>query len=157
MFRQSRSLSISSKYNELFKSDIIRQESLFKLLYKAFIIPSIVQLLEAKHILKQNNDTYKGNKINKDYNNFISKNLIKKTKKADRIMNGMKNSNNQNKLEEKIAKIKNEIPIKTKYEIYLEEEKNKNGNNINDKEEMEKKNDLENNGKVKDWWGGIFT
>ena len=73
-------------------------------------------------------------------------------------MKGMKNYHNQKKLNEKIAIIKNEIPdIKTKYEIYLEEEKKRNGDLEIEKEEVDTQNNLESNAKVKDWWGDIFT
>ena len=118
---------------------------------------SVVQLMEAKHLIKNNNDINQDNKINKDYINSFSQKLIKKTKKADKIMKGMKNNYNQKKLNEKIAIIKNEMPdIKTKYEIYLEEEKKNGGENDNE-EKIDNKNNLESNVKVKDWWGGIFT
>ena len=117
-------------------------------------------MLEVKHILNDNYiDVNKSNKIDKEYANNISQKLMKKTKKADKIMKAMKNNYTQNKLNEKIAKIKNEIPdIKTKYEIYLEEEKNKNGENeIHNGEYIENNNNAGNNQKIKDWWGDIFT
>ena len=125
---------------------------------------SIVQIMEVEHILNNynNSNNSNDNKIYKDYNN-ISQQLIKKTKRAERIMKAMNNNYNQNKLDEKIAKIKNQFPnIKTKYEIYLEEEKkrediNKDNDNDNDEEKTENQKDLDNNEKVKDWWNGIFN
>ena len=121
---------------------------------------SLVNIMEAKHLLNNDNDiNNKDNKINKEFISSISHKLIKKTKKADKIMNGMKNNYNQNKLDEKIAKIRKEIPnIKTRYEIHLEEEKTRNEDNIieNNKEFLSNEN-MEGKQKVNDWWNGIFT
>ena len=148
---------IQEKKEEEEESEEQREKSLNEL--KNIRKASIVQIVEVKHILSNNNSDSNKGKIDKDYINNISQKLIKKTKKADKIMRGMKNNKTRNKLEEKIAKIKNEIPdIKTKYEISLEEEKNKNEENDEYNLELnENKNEEENNKKVNDWWGDIFS
>ena len=59
---------------------------------------------------------------------------------------------NKKKIEEKLEKIKENIPnIKTKYEIYLEQNTNIE-NEINNDMKKQNNEDL----LVNDWWGDIF-
>ena len=111
---------------------------------------STIQFIEAKHLLENSNISNRNNEFN---GSTLPRKLIRKTKKAERIMKDMENNYRKNMIEEKIAKFKDEIPdIKTKYEIHLEEDLKRNDNN----DEAENKKNEENNDKVKDWWGDIF-
>ena len=113
---------------------------------------STIQFMEAKHLL-ENSNISNGNGNNEFNGSTLPRKLIRKTKKAERIMKDMENSYRKNMIEEKIAKFKDEIPdIKTKYEIHLEEDLKRNDNI----DEAENKKNEENNDKVKDWWGDIF-
>jgi hypothetical protein len=78
--------------------------------------------------------------VSKEYKKYpenISHKLIDETIKAEKMIKVINDEKNKNKLDEKIKKIRNEIPkIKTKYEIYLEEEKKKNDGNIYSKKKI---------------------
>ena len=84
--------------------------------------------------------------------------LVDKTVTAEKIIKAINNKDNRDKIDEKIKKIRDEIPdIKTKYEIYMEEEKKKNGGKSLIEEEYEKEEEnKENEEPVNDWFEGIF-
>ena len=118
---------------------------------------SSVQFAQAKNILRRSSHGLKMNKEYKKYPENMSHKLIDETIKAEKMIKVINDEKSKNKLDEKIKKIRNEIPkIKTKYEIYLEEEKKKNGGKDLFEEENKNNSDNDDNDeKVNDWFAGI--
>ena len=90
----------------------------------------------------------------KEYKSKLLPQIRKEERKIEKIYKTMYNYQNQVKVEEKIEKIKENIPnIKSKYELFLEQNKMDN-NNI---EENKINNDeMKQEKPVNDWWGDIF-
>ena len=119
-----------------------------------------MQFAEAKNLSHRTSLALRLSNNKSQYSDNISKLLVNKTVIAEKYINAMNNKQNQGKIDEKIKKMRNEIPdIKTKYEIYMEEEKKKNGGKNLIEEEY--KNEIDNNNnneeKVNDWFEGIFS
>ena len=108
---------------------------------------SSVQIVQAKDIGRKTSIVLRQslNKNKNKYSDSFSNLLINKIKKADKLKQYINNKRIKTRIDEKIEKIRNEIPhIKTKYEELIEEEKKKN---------EEEKDDEE----VSDWFEGIFN
>ena len=90
----------------------------------------------------------------KEYKSKLLPQIRKEERKIEKIYKTMYNYQNQVKVEEKIEKIKENIPnIKSKYELFLEQNKMDN-NNI---EENKINNDeMKQEKPINDWWGDIF-
>ena len=85
--------------------------------------------------------------------NILGRKLRKDERRAEKIYKSMYSIPNQIKVEEKIDKIRENLPnIKTKYELFMEQNKiddNIEANDINNEDKKEDK-------PVNDWWGDIF-
>ena len=106
-----------------------------------------MQIVQAKDIGRKTSIVLRQslNKNKNKYSDSFSNLLINKMKKADKLKQYINNKRIKTRIDEKIEKIRNEIPhIKTKYEELIEEEKKKN---------EEEKDDEE----VSDWFEGIFN
>ena len=80
--------------------------------------------------------------------------IRKDERKAEKLYKTLYGYQNQIKIEEKIEKFKDNMPdIKSKYELFLEQNANNNINNINENTNNEIKEDKK---PVNDWWGDIF-
>ena len=119
---------------------------------------SRVQFAQAKNLSHRTSIALRRSKFKSEYTDSISPTLINKTVNAEKIIKALNNKHIKGKIDEKIKKLKNEIPdIKTKYEIYMEEEKKKNGDkNLYEEEYKNDINDNENSEQVNDWFEGIF-
>ena len=120
---------------------------------------SRVQFAQAKNLSHRTSITLRRSKFKSEYSDSISPTLINKTVNAEKIIKALNNKHIKGKIDEKIKKLKNEIPdIKTKYEIYMEEEKKKNeGKNIYEEEYKNDNTDNDNEEQVNDWFEGIFS
>ena len=88
----------------------------------------------------------------KEFNSKLLFKIKKEEKIAEKLHRVIHSVQNKKKIEEKLEKIKENIPnIKTKYEIYLEQNNNTENEFNND---MKKENNEEL--LVNDWWGDIF-
>ena len=106
---------------------------------------SSVQIVQAKDIGRKTSIVLRQSLNKNKYSDSFSNLLINKIKKADKLKQYINNKRIKTRIDEKIEKIRNEIPhIKTKYEELIEEEKKKN---------EEEKDDEE----VNDWFEGIFN
>ena len=87
-----------------------------------------------------------------EYNSKLLFKIKKEEKIAEKMHKVIHSAQNKKKIEEKLEKIKENIPnIKTKYEIYLEQNTNIE-NEINNDMKKQNNEDL----LVNDWWGDIF-
>ena len=120
---------------------------------------SRVQFAQAKNLSHRTSIALRRSKFKSEYSDSISPTLINKTVNAEKIIKALNNKHIKGKIDEKIKKLKNEIPdIKTKYEIYMEEEKKKNeGKNIYEEEYKNDNNVNDNEEQVNDWFEGIFS
>ena len=115
---------------------------------------SSVQFAQAKNLGRKSSMVLRQSLNKNKYSDSISKLLVNKIMKADKLIKYMNNKNINGKINEKIEKIKNDIPdIKTKYETLMEEEQK----NIYEKEIKDEEKKDENEEKVNDWFEGIFT
>ena len=107
-----------------------------------------------KQRLKYNLQAAEENKTSAEYKTKLLPKIRKEERKAEKMYKTLYNYQNEIRVEEKIDKIKENIPnIKSKYEILLEKNKNNNNNFLENKiNEEEKKEDKP----VNDWWGDIF-
>ena len=113
---------------------------------------SSVQFAQAKNIGHRTSIVLRKSGNKSQYNDSISKLLITKTVKAEKLIKYMNNKRIKSKLDEKIKKIRDEIPnIKSKYEIEREEEIKK------EEEEIKNNNENNNEEQVNDWFQGIFS
>ena len=105
------------------------------------------KILEKRTSLSLKNSGHKG-----QYLNSILPALIKRTVSAEHLIKVVNNKKIRYKIDEKIKKMRDEIPdLKSKYEMYMEEEK-KEDYKINE----ENKENEENHEQVKDWFEGIL-
>ena len=87
-----------------------------------------------------------------EYNSKLLFKIKKEEKIAEKMHKVIHCAQNKKKIEEKLEKIKQNIPnIKTKYEIYLEQNTNIENEINNDMKKQNNENLL-----VNDWWGDIF-
>ena len=115
---------------------------------------SSVQFAQAKNLGRKTSMVLRQSLNKNKYSDSISKLLVNKIMKADKLIKYMNNKNINGKINEKIEKIKNDIPdIKTKYETLMEEEQK----NIYEEEIKDEEKKDENEEKVNDWFEGIFT
>ena len=119
---------------------------------------SSVQFAQAKNLSHRTSIALRLSSNKSQFSDLISPILVDKTVTAEKIIKAINNKDNRDKIDEKIKKIRDEIPdIKTKYEIYMEEEKKKNGGKSLIEEEYEKEEEnKENEEPVNDWFEGIF-
>ena len=109
-----------------------------------------------KKRIRYNMEEEENTKTSAEYKSKLLPKILKEEKKAEKMYKTIYNFQNQIKVEEKIDKIKENLPnIKSKYEILLE--KNNIGNNsINNIEENKINNEIKSEKPVNDWWGDIF-
>ena len=93
-------------------------------------------------------------KTSSEYKSKLLPKIRKDERKAEKLYKTLYGYQNQIKIEEKIEKFKDNMPnIKSKYELFLEQNANNNINNINENTNNEIKEDKK---PVNDWWGDIF-
>ena len=109
-----------------------------------------------KKRIRYNMEEEENTKTSAEYKSKLLPKILKEEKKAEKMYKTIYNFQNQIKVEEKIDKIKENLPnIKSKYEILLE--KNNIGNNsINNIEDNKINNEIKSEKPVNDWWGDIF-
>jgi len=113
---------------------------------------SSVQFTQAKILEKRTSLSLKNSGHKGQYLNSILPALIKRTVSAEHLIKVVNNKKIRYKIDEKIKKMRDEIPdLKSKYEMYMEEEK-KEDYKINE----ENKENEENHEQVKDWFEGIL-
>ena len=121
---------------------------------------SSVQFIQAKYLGNRTSLDLKQNVNKNKYPEIISQVLVTKIINAKKLIKYINNKQNKSKIDEKIQKFRDEIPnIKSKYEIYLDEEKKKNGENnlINEESKKKENKNSDNEEQVKDWFEGIFS
>jgi hypothetical protein len=103
----------------------------------------------------QEDDSDSSTKYSKEYKTKLLPKLRKDEKRAEKIYKTIFSYKNQFNLEEKIEKMKENMPnIKTKRELLLEQSSK--DNNINKEENKIEKEEKKEEKPVNDWWGDIF-